>query len=367
VNNNYLYPDFHGVNWHEVRDQFTPMILQAEDNTEFYALLTEMVDLLGDEHSRFVPPNKVLIEDASSTGIETRADVGIMTAPTTNGVIIQHVLPGSSAEQAGLQPRDRIVAVDGTSCTEIISCTTFYGRSGTQLRLSVVRPNGQTHDVVLTRRPVEVRVVPVVRRLEGDIGYISIPSLWINSMAEYVSGALTDLVVEKPLRGLIIDLRGDPGGWRNVLVSVLSHFVRGEVGYFFDRHGSHPLIVEESSGPDLRTIPMVVLVDDVTASYAEVLAAILQKEANAYIIGIPSSGNTETIYAYELAGGSRLWLAQEGFLLRDGTNLEGQGVQPDLLLSVDCTTCSEENDPHINAALKRLESCPEGACKHSTE
>jgi C-terminal processing protease CtpA/Prc len=85
-----------------------------------------------------------------------------------------------------------------------------------------------------------------------------------------------------------------------------------------------------------------------------VLAAVLRAEAGAYIIGTRTSGNTETIYAYELDGGARLWVAQEGFVLNDGTNLEGQGVRPDLEIDVDWTRYSAASDPHIQAALDYL-------------
>jgi C-terminal processing protease CtpA/Prc len=138
-----------------------------------------------------------------------------------------------------------------------------------------------------------------------------------------------------------------------VLVSVLSHFVRGEVGGFFDRHSTRPLVVKEGSGPDLRGLPMVVLINNATSSYAELLAAIVQAEAHAYVIGIPSPGNTETIYAYELSGGARLWVAQEGFRLSNGINLEGKGVQPDLVMDPDWTR-SELEDPHILEAMRYL-------------
>jgi C-terminal processing protease CtpA/Prc len=123
---------------------------------------------------------------------------------------------------------------------------------------------------------------------------------------------------------------------------------------FYDRHSVRPLTIRGSSGPDLRDLPLVVLIDRNTASYAEVLAAILQAEADAYVIGMPSSGNTETIYAYELADGARLWVAQEGFRLRNGTNLEGRGVQPDLLIDAEWARFSQANDPHILEALHYL-------------
>src|SRR6185295_19574249 len=88
-------------------------------------------------------------------------------------------------------------------------------------------------------------------------------------------------------------------------------------------------------------------VDYETASYGEVLAAILQREDHALVVGTRSAGNTETIYATVLSDGSRLWLAEEAFRLQNGMNLEGVGVQPDSTVDVDWTHYSEDDDPQL--------------------
>ncbi len=351
VDEHYLYADFHGLDWGEVWVEFAPRVRMSDSKEEFYALMAEMVNRLNDNHSRFLAPNAAVAENVLTAGHEERVGIGIVTMPGPEGVIIQHVFSGSPAAQAGLRTRDRIIAVDGDP---FAAGRDISGLAGTEVRLTVQRPDDQIHEIMLTRQRVEGRISPLVRRLPGDIGYVAITTLWVNDMDDQVSGVLTDLVVERPLNGLIIDLRGNTGGWRNVLTSMLGHFVRGNVGSFFDRHEARPLVVYDTSGPDLRGLPLVVLVDRRTASYAEVLAGVLQAEAGAHVIGIPSAGNTETIYAYEMPDQSRLWVAQEGFQLRNGTDLEGQGVQPDVLLDLDWTRYSEQNDPHILAALEYL-------------
>jgi C-terminal peptidase prc len=351
INENYLYADFGGLDWENVWVEFAPRVRTTTSNEDFYALMTDMVGRLGDQHSRFLAPHDAVAEHALSVGHEAHVGIGVITAPTSEGAVVQHVFAGSPAAQAGLRIRDRIIAVDGRPFAAGRDIT---GMPGSEVRLTVVRPDGATWEVVLTRQPVEGNITPTVRRLPGDIGYIHISTLWISDMADQVSGGLTDLVVERPLDGLILDLRGNPGGWREVLTSVLSHFVQGNVGSFYGRNHTRALQIHESSGPDLRGLPLVVLVDQHTASYAEVLAAVLQAEADAYVIGTLTSGNTETIYAYELSDGARLWVAQEGFQLRDGTNLEGNGLRPNLEIDVDWTLYSEAKDPHILAALEYL-------------
>jgi len=105
----------------------------------------------------------------------------------------------------------------------------------------------------------------------------------------------------------------------------------------------------------LRGLPVVVLIDRNTASYAELLAAVLQQEIGAIVIGQPSAGNTETIYAYEITGGARLWVAQEVFRLNDGRDLEGRGVQPDIQPTSDWTRFRFETDPWIVLAHDQIQ------------
>jgi C-terminal peptidase prc len=356
VQDEYLYADFRGVDWEGIRTVYAERIEEPQTREEFYGTMVELVAQLDDNHSRFVPPAAAQAEDVSTSGRETRVGIGVVVQPKQDGAFVQLVFPESPAARAGLRPRDRIVAVDGKPYAPGLS--DLQGEAGTSVRLSVVRPGDKLRDVVVVRQEVRTHILPYYRRFPGDVGYVSIPTFWANDMGEQVSGALTDLVAAGPLRGVILDVRSNRGGWGEVLNEVLSHFVRGQVGVFFGRSYVRPLVVEPPAGPDLRRMPVVVLVDGETASYAEVLAAVLQREADARVVGTPSAGNTETIYAHTLRDGSRLWLAQESFRLQDGTNLEGDGVTPDSVVDADWTRYSEEDDPQLLEALRLLGAGP---------
>nr|WP_238530447.1 S41 family peptidase [Oscillochloris trichoides] len=350
VHEHYLYADFRGLDWAALREEYTPWIEHARSDEEFYHLLSEMVGRLDDNHSRVLAPSAAQREDVLSSGREEQVGIGVIALPLPDSLLIQHVFPDSPADRAGLQARDRIVAIDGVFYTQ----ASIEGPAGSKVRITVVRPGEESRDMVLTRRVIEGRITPEAYMLPGDVGYLAITTLWVNDMANLTTQALTELTRQAPLNGLIIDLRRNPGGWRDVLVGILGHFVQGHVGDFFNRQGSIPLEITTPIEPNLSDIPLVVLIDQGTASYAELLAAILQSEANATVIGAPSAGNTETIYSYDLTGGARLWVAQEGFRLRDGSNLEGVGVQPDLLLSQDWIYYSEADDPWIREGLRSI-------------
>ncbi|NTW00233.1 MAG: PDZ domain-containing protein [Oscillochloris sp.] len=348
INDNYLYADFRGLDWSAVREEYVPFVEQSSSDEAFYRLLDTMVQRLNDNHSRVLAPSAAKREDVLSSGRDEQVGIGAITLPLADSLLIQHVFPDSPADRAGLRARDRIVAVDGT----FYSQANIQGPAGSKVRLTVVRPGEASRDMVITRRLVEGRITPNWRILPGQVGYLEITTLWVNDMADLAAQALDAMSQRGHLNGLIIDLRHNPGGWRAVLTSLLGHFVRGHVGDFFNRQGDTPLKISDGVTPNLRGVPLAVLIDNGTASYAELLAGILQREAGAIVIGTPSAGNTETIYSYDLTGGARLWVAQEGFRLRDGQNLEGVGVQPDITLTQDWTHYSEDDDPWILEGLR---------------
>ncbi len=350
VDKNYLYADFGGVDWAAIRREFEPRIAQATSDEAFYQLIELMVDRLNDHHSRFMPPQLAQRQDVLSSGREEQVGIGVITLDRGDGLLLRHVFPDSPAARAGLRPRDRIVSINGIFYTN----TSLQGPEGSEVRLTVVRPGEKSRDIVLNRANVEGKITPLARRLADDIGYIAITTLWVSDMDVQVSRALADISAARPLRGLILDLRSNPGGWRTVLTGILSHFTSGEVGMFTSRQGNTALRIPTAAQTNLHGLPLVVLVDGGTASYAELIAAVLQDRAGATVIGVPTAGNTETIYSYELTGGARLWVAQEGFLLPDGRNLEGVGVAPDLQVSDDWTRFSETDDPAIRSALPLL-------------
>jgi len=201
-------------------------------------------------------------------------------------------------------------------------------------------------------------IVPTASRLNADpsIGYLVIPDLWTDDMDTLVNDKLRELLDDPtPLKGLVMDLRGNGGGFRAVLESILSEFVSGDVGTFFNQNEEYSFTIKKGPLYDrLKNVPLVVLVDKGSESYTEVLSAVLQSQGRAKVVGVPSAGNTETIFRYDFDDGSRLWLAQESFKPPDGTNLEGRGVIPDVNIKDDWTTYTEQTDPDILAALKLM-------------
>jgi carboxyl-terminal processing protease len=369
VADHYLYPDFGGVDWEVIKEQYRPQALTAMTSEDFYAVLTAMVDELGDWHSRFEDPQTASMQQALSEGKETYAGIGILTLPVPEGLLVTTVFPDSPAAEQGIRRRDIIVAVDGQPVD--LKAPKISGAAGSNVRLKVYSPDGDVRSLLLERRAVVARFVPDVSLVpQTHIGYILIQSFWAQDMADKVEAALQRLLDEhnNRLDGLIIDLRGNGGGWRTVLEGLLAQFVQGNVGRFYNQRTTYPLTITPGALYDqLKATPLVVLIDEDTESYAEIFAAILQAEQRAQIVGSPSAGNTETICAYDLDDGSRLWVAQEGFRLPDGADLEGLGVEPDRVFEINWTRFSETHDPHILTAVELIRQQIAGANKEQQQ
>ncbi len=352
----YLYADFGGVDWPAVRDEYRARALAADTPAIFYAEIKAMVAALGDDHSRFEDPQETARQQALASGTATYVGIGIERIVVADGLLITLVVPGSPADAAGLQRRDMIVAVDGAPVDA--DGSGISGPPGTAVRLTVRAPDGDEREVVVERQPVVFRYHPEARLVPGtQIGYLLIPSFWADDMDEQAVAALRALLARHDgrLTGLIIDMRGNGGGWRTVMQGLLSQFVVGDVGEFYSQNTAYPFTIEPGElYESLRDLPLVVLVDPETESYAEIFAAVLQSAGRAQVVGINTAGNTETIFAYDLADGSRVWIAQEGFRLPDGSNLEGRGVVPDRSIPVDWARFSEARDPHLIKAVELI-------------
>lgn len=355
VEDHYFYADFRGVDWKKAHTDYEKRVEEAASADEFYGAVSEMVDLLKDQHSRYISPQAAKDEDDLNAGDASYAGIGILSKRVGQSTMVVLVFPGSPAEEAGLKRRDRIVAIDGEPVGDDLS--KVRGPAGTSVRLTIQSPEKEPRDLTLTRRSVTGKIIASSSRLEVDnsIGYLLVPSLWADDMSEQVEDELKKLLDGPPLKGLIMDLRANEGGWRPVLTGILGQFVTGDVGFFYSQESQYPLdITPGALREKLSGVPLVVLVDGESQSYAEVLAASLQASGRARVVGTKTAGNTETIYAYTFDDGSRLWVAQEGFKLPNGTNLEGRGVIPDASIEVDWTQYSLKTDPHVLKALELL-------------
>ncbi|HDQ71324.1 MAG TPA: PDZ domain-containing protein [Chloroflexi bacterium] len=359
----YLYPDYNGVDWEAVGNHYYSHVSQGLSDEDFWMTMYEMVTMLDDDHSTFLPPYAVTQEDETFSGDMTYVGIGVYAAPRLpkSYSVILAVFPDSPAEQVGLRAHDRILKVDHhpACCRDDGSDYLYrlYGPVGTPVELIVQTPGHRARTVTLTRRRIQGTLPVETRQLERNVGYISIPTFWDKTIVRRVRQALQDLTEQQELDGLLLDLRINSGGSDIVMEEVLAFFTHGAgdtLGRYVNRWGSIPLEIEGEDVGGSQRVPLVVLVSEETASFAEIFSGILQETERAQIVGNTTAGNVEITYGYDFEDGSRAWIAQETFRTTSGADWEETGIVPDVEIPIEWDEFTVEDDPQIDAALDLL-------------
>jgi C-terminal peptidase prc len=367
VKENYLYEDFNGLDWDEIRIEYQQRIEAGLTDDEFYAAMDEVIMRLGDDHSVFLSPVQVSKEDDEFQGNYDYVGIGVMLSavPDRQRAVILVTFPGSPAEAAGLQPRDNLLAVNGEPILEEQGFLRdiVRGPAGTSVTLTIQTPGQSPRQVTLNRQQITSSLpVPyqILKSPEGKwIGYLLLTSFAENGIDERVREALKAMAVEGKLDGLIIDNTQNGGGADTVLQPTLAYFTEGILGYFVSRDGKRPLDVGD--GVDIngsQQVPLVVLVGLDTVSYGEVFAGVLKDTGRAYLIGETTGGNVETMWGYDFEDGSRAWIAHDSFrpLKHPEQDWEATGIIPDQTVLAHWDEYTTADDPLVIAALEYFDN-----------
>lgn len=312
-----------------VLDIITDRALQPVDRDDLLrAAIHGMVASLDDPYAEFIDKESLasMMEDYRNEGY---AGVGLRMISAPEGAQILDVFPGAPASRAGLRPGDIIVRVDGIDLagmdlTEIGSL--IRGPEGSSVLITVVRA-GEEMEPVSPRRETVVRPTVSFEQVELDglrLGYVAIDR-FTESTPDEMKWALESLDVE----GLLVDLRGNPGGILSSAIEVTEHLV--PPGPILKTITADGVLTEyESQTPGIDT-PVVFLVDDYTASGSEILAGAARDRLNATLVGTHTYGKGVVQSLYDLGeGGLRLTTAE--FVLPSGTRIAGEGLSPDILI-----------------------------------
>lgn len=353
----YIYPDYNGMDWNAIVSQYREKVEAGLDTETFYYEMQSLISELGDDHSSFISPAGVKLDEAMLKGQNEFVGIGVISDVNfENGqMTVLSVYPGSPAEQGGLKPHDSILLVDGFPTTQDGGIRTL-GPECTSVVLTVQSPGGSPREMIMVRTKIEGNI-PVESRLvstaDGSkIGYISIPSFFDNHIPRQVEDALKEF---GELDGLILDVRFNSGGSLAIGESVLELFTDGKMGDFVNRKESYDYSIRANPVFNSQTVPLVVIVNDGSASFSEIFAGLLRDVRSAKITGQTSLGNVEVLNRYVLDDGSWLWLASSTFdSAHSDINWEQIGIVPDIEAYAPWETFTFDTDPSIAAALELL-------------
>lgn len=318
--------------------------------------------MTSDEYRRSLEGIEGSFEGIGATMSASRAD-GSGCTMFGNGceLVVEAVLSGSPAEKAGLRVGDRLTAVDGRSVAgstldQVVEWV--RGRSGTQVRLSLLRDGAPT-ELTVTRELISRSAVEATILADGRVGLIDVAGFSTGAAAD-LRAALEDQLASG-VEGFILDLRDDPGGYVNAALEIASEFV-GSGPIYWDQYADGRTIPHEAIGGGAATdpaIPLVLLVDGGTASASEIVAGALRDTGRATLVGETTFGKG-TVQQWHLlsgeAGGFRLSVAK--WLTPNQTWIHGVGITPDVVVAAGSP---DQGDAQLEKALEVVLAAIDGS------
>ncbi|MBN2196256.1 MAG: S41 family peptidase [Polyangiaceae bacterium] len=295
------------------------------------------------------------------------AGIGVEVDFRDDAVVVLAPIEGTPAARAGIRPGDHIIAIDGESVRGLaptILVERMRGRPGTAVRLTVTREHVSGVLVFTLVREI-VRVPSVAaRRLARDVGYVRIKQFQTGTHTELLQ-ALGELRRGRPLVGILLDLRNNPGGLVDEASAVADEFLVSGTVYSIRRRGRVVDTIRATPNGALRRGPVVVLVNEYTASAAELVAGALQDHHRAVVIGARTFGKGSVQTILDLPGGDGLRLTTMRYYTPNGRAIQAQGVEPTIRVEgrydprpPDTIVRESDLDHHLPAEGATVEAPP---------
>jgi carboxyl-terminal processing protease len=291
-----------------------------------------MVEALDDPYTSYLDATAY---ELSMKSLEGKFEgIGAYVTAEDGQVVVIAPIADSPADKAGIKAGDVILEVDGRPTAEMSLLEVVLnvqGPKGTTVTLSVLH-EGETEPELVEIVRAEVELPSVYFEMKEDIAYIN-----INHFTERTVVELYPVMeeVDRQASGIILDLRSNPGGLVDAVVGVAGFFLKeGVVLDIVDNDGNHDVYAVEPGGMT-TDLPMVVLVDEYSASGSEVLAGALQDYGRAVIAGKKTYGKGSANILYPLEGGTGLYLTNARWFTPNGRLIEGQGLDPDYELDLE--------------------------------
>ncbi len=323
-----------------------------------YAAAAAMVTALRDPNSAFYTPD-AFAQFVRRTRGDDFVGVGIIIEEKGGQVVITDVLEESPASEAGLRAGDAIMAVDGSP---IIGRTLeqvsqmIRGNEGTQVALTIRRAGVEPpQTITMVRRRLQQRVVST-RILPSGVGYLRLTQ-FTQPSADLVADGLRQLL-QQGARGIVLDLRGNPGGLLESSINIASHFLdRGVVVTLDSGRGQTTAYTVRPREPKY-TGPLVVLVDRGSASASEVVAGALQ-DTGTKLVGTRTYGKATVQAVYRFRDGSGLRLTIARYLTPAGRDIDARGLTPDVEVSSVGAAIGSPDDVQLNRAVALVQQAAE--------
>jgi len=340
--------------WNIVHERYVDQPI--DDVALMRGAIRGMMDALGDKQTFYMDP--IVYESETSSLAGEYEGIGAYVDLDGEYLTIISPIEGSPAEAAGLKPGDKIIAIDGKDMTGLTpeeARQKVLGPEGTQVKLTISR-GGETQPLEFTITRDRI-VVPSVtgKMLENNIAYIDINTFGEKTTSELTS-TLNELLPQNP-SGVIIDLRNNPGGYLQTAVEVASEFIDDGV-VLYEQYGDGKRDTYNTLGNGRVTdLPIVVLMNEGSASASEILAGALEDYGRATLVGVKSYGKGSVQQWVPLSnneGAARVTIAR--WLTPKERTIDHVGLDPDIYVVMTDEDYAAERDPQLDTAIQTLKA-----------
>lgn len=351
-----------------------------------YGAIRGMVEALGDTgHSTFLTPEALASENQTLNG--SVVGVGALLGTKDGSPVIVSVISGGPASRAGMRSGDEILAVDGSDVSTLAPedvAARIRGQAGTTVVVKVERPStGEQIEFSMVREQINFPAA----------SWAFVPGTHIADLRliQFSAGAADELraardeAIAQGATALVLDLRSNPGGYVSEAVRVASEFIGGKAVYIRELADKSQIVVgacfpagntgrtadcrDQDSGPP-TDLPLVVLIDQGTASAAEIVSGALRSAGRGDLVGETTFGTGTVLLTFDLADGSAVRIAVERWLTPDGELIFGQGIDPTVTVAMPATARALEpqelagqaaatlatEDPQMSKAVELLQA-----------
>lgn len=337
--------------YNSLRDNFDG---QLDANKLLDGLKTGLANAAGDPYTEYLNAKDAQDFNDQLNGTFTGIGAELSKDTTNNTIVVVSPISGFPAEKAGLKAKDVIVEVDGKSTSDITvseAVKRIRGPKDTHVKIKVIRGGSQQLELDIVRQEITIPSVET-KTLNGNIGYIK-----ISRFAEDTSGLARDAAQkfkQAGVKGVIVDVRGDPGGLLDAAVNVSSLWLNNQT-VLTERRGDEVVRTYSSQGsPVLSGIPTVVLIDDGSASASEITAGALHDNHAATLLGVKSFGKGSVQQLVKFNDGSVLKVTIAKWYTPGGININKNGINPDKEVKRSDDDIKNGKDPQLDAALAQL-------------
>jgi carboxyl-terminal processing protease len=334
VNRTYLDETFNHQNWAAVRQEILKQPLKNQQAA--YVAIQKMLKSLDDPFTRFLDPEQYRSLQVNTSGELTGVGLQIALNPQTGKLEVLAPIAGSPADKAGIQPRDYILKIEGLSTENLTldeAAARMRGPIGSLVTLLIERAGEGEKEVTIVRDRIALN--PVVAELHlseqnTPIGYLRLTQFNANAAVE-LAQAITSLE-KKGAAAYILDLRNNPGGLLQSGIEIARQWLdSGTIVYTVNRQGVQGSFAAQ--GPALTTDPLVILVNQGTASASEILAGALQDNGRAQLVGETTFGKGLIQSLFELSDGSGLAVTIAKYETPNHHDINKLGIKPDRVIS----------------------------------